>query len=306
MSFGLNASTHNLPFVSTFAEAVKAWQKIEPLRGSLASDPKPLGRRERRNPKQVRVESDPTTGEPAKVIFRYHQTDVVTWHADNTCVLDPFPSRSTAVFAGSFLPRGVYVYGECCGITLAVTRTVDGQVETEPRYYKMNGQRVTLQTDAEGHAVPLPDADQPDGTEPVKHITVNRKAANALYRKYHLKEFETFYTAFMATTNYEPSRDDCKIYAGYGYLRNDNLCGPGEALKILGEVRRDQWPALARALAATMRWGTFGQRKYQPMQLLRWLVRDAHQAECYVTTPIPYTMSYEKMRRIDNTDPSIL
>ena len=298
MSFGLNPYTNDVPVVSSFAGAVEAWRSIKPLRGSLASDPKPIGRRERRNPKQVRAELDPATGEPTRVIFRYHQTDVVTWHADDTCVIETYPSRSTTTFAACLLPRSVYLHGECSGLELLVPPT------RERRCYMTNGQRITLRVGEDGFAMPFPDAEQPDGTQPVDHIKIDVKAANALYKRYRLREFKTFYNAFMATTNYEPSHDDRRIDTGPSRWRTD-MVSPSDVLAILEAGSRDQWAGIARALAATEAF-SLSQRVTEPMQLLRWMVWDAHQSEAYTITSVPYTHSYETLRRIEKSDPSTL
>lgn len=46
------------------------------------------------------------------VCFRYHDTDVVVWSADDTVRVNTYPSRATCEFANRFLPRDVYLQGE--------------------------------------------------------------------------------------------------------------------------------------------------------------------------------------------------
>lgn len=45
----------------------------------------------------------------SSVAFRYHYTDVVVWHEDNTCTLTTFPSVSTCTFANNYLPFRTYL-----------------------------------------------------------------------------------------------------------------------------------------------------------------------------------------------------
>lgn len=43
------------------------------------------------------------------VAFRYHSTDVVTWHPDGSYTYDPWTSRSTCTFFNQFTPFGAYL-----------------------------------------------------------------------------------------------------------------------------------------------------------------------------------------------------
>jgi len=51
--------------------------------------------------------------ESGSVRFRYHNTDVVTWHPDGSYEIDPYQSRSTCEFANRFLPQGHFLTKEC-------------------------------------------------------------------------------------------------------------------------------------------------------------------------------------------------
>jgi len=46
---------------------------------------------------------------PKGVAFRYHRTDVITWHRDETYTLDTWTSRSTCTFFNQFCPIGTYL-----------------------------------------------------------------------------------------------------------------------------------------------------------------------------------------------------
>jgi hypothetical protein len=46
------------------------------------------------------------------VAFRYHRTDVVTWHPDGSYTYDPFTSRSTCTFFNQFTPFSTYATRE--------------------------------------------------------------------------------------------------------------------------------------------------------------------------------------------------
>jgi len=45
------------------------------------------------------------------IAFRYHSTDVVTWHPDNSITLKVYTSQSTQAFANCLLPYGLHTGG---------------------------------------------------------------------------------------------------------------------------------------------------------------------------------------------------
>lgn len=104
MAFAIN--TANVPRINTYADALRFHDKAsqKPWRNGGEDFPFP-GKRVRQY--GVRKLAD------GSIAFRYHSTDVVTWHPDDSCTLDPWNSQSTQAFANHLLPRHVYTTSQC-------------------------------------------------------------------------------------------------------------------------------------------------------------------------------------------------
>lgn len=84
--------------INGYDEAVSYFEGCKPWRGK-PDDPRPMQERRSRL-MSVRREAN------GDIAFRYHNTDVVVWHKDNTFTITVWPSQSTDVFANSFTPAG--------------------------------------------------------------------------------------------------------------------------------------------------------------------------------------------------------
>jgi hypothetical protein len=146
MAFSINART--LPSCHDYASAVEAFNR-SPDWGRHSGryyGEKRMTSRCDRDHMGVRIE--PSSGD---VIFRYHRTDVVTWHKNDTFTINPYQSMSTSAFIGAFSNR--------------TTFKRDGSVWC---------------VDETGH----------DGTEKIDYPRVaSRKAASAALKKYDFHGF---------------------------------------------------------------------------------------------------------------------
>lgn len=80
------------------AEADRYFEACTPWR-TRPNDPRPL--QERRN-RTMSVRRNDITGD---IAFRFHATDVVVWHRDNSFTVTPYKSQSTDVFCNAFTPN---------------------------------------------------------------------------------------------------------------------------------------------------------------------------------------------------------
>lgn len=104
MAFAISA--YNLPSCRDYESAVRVFENA-PDWGRHAGrhvDERRMTTRADRDHMGVRLS---TAGD---VIFRYHSTDVVTWHKDNKFSIKPFASVSTSIFIKAFTPMGVYAH----------------------------------------------------------------------------------------------------------------------------------------------------------------------------------------------------
>lgn len=133
MTFAL--SMHSVRAVRSYTDAVEFYKNCTPWVNG--GDDRPFkGKRARHM--GVRIEND-------AVIFRYHRTDVVTWHSDDTCEVDvSYGSRSTDAFADNFMPARHSLSRE--STVLRVGGWVDGVVYPVQDSFKI-GPDGTVHTD---------------------------------------------------------------------------------------------------------------------------------------------------------------
>jgi len=104
--FGLNMSGCAVNGINSHAEAVGFYERCPIKGGHEYGDERRIKGKESSRQLSVRIRN---TGE---VAFRYHNTDVVTWHPDNSYAVETFPSRSTCEFASRFMPNQHLLAGE--------------------------------------------------------------------------------------------------------------------------------------------------------------------------------------------------
>lgn len=100
MAFAINM--HPAPRIFTYDGAARLFTKAE-AGSPIKKDAYRLPGKPRAQHMSVRMA---TNGD---VAFRYHYTDVITWHPDGSYTLCPFSSRSTCSFFDHFAPSGHYL-----------------------------------------------------------------------------------------------------------------------------------------------------------------------------------------------------
>lgn len=108
MFMGITAH-HSAPRVSSYEEAQRAVDKyrakeaLRRRRKPIPADQYALGGH---NKSVTWVRQDEATG---AIAFQLYDTDVVTWHPDNSFEIDNFGSATTTGFASRFTPRGIHL-----------------------------------------------------------------------------------------------------------------------------------------------------------------------------------------------------
>ena len=122
MSFGL--SMRDVPWVKSYSEAVALFEKSVPWRNGGEDRPLP---NKRQRAYGVRMSGD-------DVVFRYHYTDVIRWHPDESYTINTggYSSRSTCEFASHFMPTRHWLTKETAHLS------IDGTV------YAVAGQRISV------------------------------------------------------------------------------------------------------------------------------------------------------------------
>jgi hypothetical protein len=95
-----NLNTSGVPCLANYDKANAFFQRTKPWRGS-SDDVRPVHPSRRRHMEMRRLPD-------GSIAFKLYDTDVVTWHPDNTLTIVPYPSRTTNMFAHALLPRGIY------------------------------------------------------------------------------------------------------------------------------------------------------------------------------------------------------
>jgi hypothetical protein len=120
--------------INSHAEAVAFYESCPIKGGHDYGDERPIKGKESSKQMRVRI---PKNGD---VVFRYHYLDVVRWRADNSYVLESYPSRSTCSFANCFLPREHWLTKE--GARLGIGSWSDGTVYPVVRMAIVRGDHV--------------------------------------------------------------------------------------------------------------------------------------------------------------------
>jgi hypothetical protein len=247
MAFSINART--LPSCHDYASAVEAFNR-SPDWGRHSGryyGEKRMTSRCDRDHMGVRIE--PSSGD---VIFRYHRTDVVTWHKNDTFTINPYQSMSTSAFIGAFTPTGVYAqmtYG-AGAVMCFYTRDPETFNHLDERIFILSN-RTTFKRDGSVWCV---DETGHDGTEKIDYPRVaSRKAASAALKKY---DFHGFIATLAPMLDILKPKSVRVGLHGEKYSRleevamslNDTRFGRDRVLEALKD--RTLWPAflMARAL----------------------------------------------------------
>ena len=151
------------------------------------------------------------------IAFRFHRTDVVTWHPDNSITLEVWNSQSTQAFANTLLPFGV-------SPTRGMTRLVvggwrDGKVYPIARTVRIGPDHTTVET-------PLV----------WETLTIDRKVAKRVLADTRYAEYREWWTLMTAM---QPDR---QLSYGSGIFR------PSDIVEALAD--KDRWHDLMTSYAA--------------------------------------------------------
>ena len=109
---------YQAPRVTSFGEAISVYTRAQRHRPrTVASNGDlcyPIPGKENNRDLSVRMTAK-------GVAFRYHSTDVITWHRDGSYTYAPWNSRSTCSFFNQFCPIGTYLTR--CGAVLIIDDT---------------------------------------------------------------------------------------------------------------------------------------------------------------------------------------
>jgi len=160
--FGSNRSSP--PAIGSYAEAVRVYDSIKPVRGR---DPviRPLALRSNWN---LTIRTD---GEDNLIVKLYH-TDVVTYRKDGHIVLKPYGSQLTNSVAGDLLwGTGVWPLWKRSGSGYRCFTEASGRIYYTPNFADIFDRQLVA------------------GAEPVNIPRVDRKKLNAALREYKFNEF---------------------------------------------------------------------------------------------------------------------
>jgi len=134
MAFSLDMYSCAVRSIESYAEAVAFYESCtKPNKGSGLADERKIRGKETSKPRTMGVRM-----EGGAVRFRYHYTDVVIWRPGDECEINPYPSRSTGVFATCFLPgilhgdeAQYYTQGDTTYPVSTRTTITEGKVSTD-------------------------------------------------------------------------------------------------------------------------------------------------------------------------------
>lgn len=168
--FGLNRNSTPNP-MSNYRDAKKRFDKITPIRGTDGSERPAANRRNRSLTLREVVDSDGTKG----IALRYYRTDVITFFEDDRILLEVYPSMSTNRLVNDVLAYNEIVsYWQDESIRACFTK-VGPAFYLTPSFVEIKGGTKVL-----------------SGHDTIVTPRVDRKAANAAYKEYHIKDFVTW------------------------------------------------------------------------------------------------------------------
>lgn len=164
--------------MNSYAAALGYYDNCTPWRGEGDAAERPLKERRVRH-MGVRLKPDQS------VAFRLWNTEVVTWHPDNTLTLVPYASPTTDAFAQGFTPWGL---GCCFNSGYVTVCRARGENHT---FLRTTGQmHFAVGDDACVQLLSTP--------KPWKVYRMDRKQANAARKATGFKDFKLWVTAMQA------------------------------------------------------------------------------------------------------------
>ena len=197
MSFRLDPS--GIPTLRSYSEALLYWSNAHQWRNKTGEhDPRALAKSYARK-RHVNIRK---TGD-GSITCRFYQTDVVTYHRDNSITIESFPSISTNSFANVLLPSPLRIM---CNHSPSVIWTQDSAVG-----YKI-GESFTIRKTDEGWQPVRP-------SDPIYLYQLDRKRASLALRARGYHDFKMMVRAGLVL-RHTPAQDRCGIASIY-QLRRD-------------------------------------------------------------------------------------
>lgn len=209
MFMGVNAYT-DAPRVDCYDDADRAFRKYRDReagkrrRRPLPAGEYPLGGHHK---SVTWVRRDEATG---AIAFRLYDTDVVTWHNDNSVEIENFGTATTTAFASRFTPRGIHlnrpvsIRGNDGGNRAICYHAPGGEGRLDRRMCRGDLVRFTLEGD---HQVP-----DEATLDTMRFVEVDRKAARAATADLPWKDFDNWLSMAPMHLNLEHNGfdlDDC-------------------------------------------------------------------------------------------------
>jgi hypothetical protein len=193
MSF--SCSTTDFPRLSSFEDAQAHWDRTKPWRGESQGAPRPIGSRAtNQRHKNMRVLPD------GSIAYCLHATDCVTWHPDGDVTVQGYASISTTAFVNHLVPSGVS-HGQGPKHDWEPILTLRGGVEPYGRGWWGSGRVIQCSKPVRLHYNAETSCWEPvdmDALEPFMVPRIDRKAARAVSREYHLPMLTTVIHAAIA------------------------------------------------------------------------------------------------------------
>lgn len=229
MAFAL--SGHNLPYVANFEQAAIYWSGAKQWRDDALT--RAFGNQKKRylTIRHVLLDGMQSNGihRRCEYVVKYHTTDVLTYHDDNSITVRPYDSLSTKILFDAVLGRGIHIDPcyQCDGGKATVMIAGDNNYHEDATIYNVAGYaldkdveniknkdgldlgaaglnilrlntfriRKTTQDNGESRWELL---DQDKVTVPFVKYKLDRKAANAVVKKYEIDAFEAWLAATLA------------------------------------------------------------------------------------------------------------
>ena len=168
MSFSVNMSTADIRTINSHADAVDFYKSCT-MKGEYGEERRIKGKA---TSPQLGVSID----SKGDVVFRYHRTDVIIWHRNNSYTINSYSSRSTDAFASAFMPSNASLSKQGSQITLGHYHDEDAVIH--PIYHEATVRGKVVKTDAV-----------------FTKDTINRKKANKLLATTRYAEYREWYGA---------------------------------------------------------------------------------------------------------------
>lgn len=168
MSFSVNMSTAAIRNTNSHADAVDFYKSCL-VTGEYGEERRIKG-------KETSPQMGVSIDSKGDVVFRYHHTDVIIWHRNNSYTINSYSSRSTDAFASAFMPSNASLSKQGSQIKLGHYHDEDAVIHPVCHTATVRGK--VVKTDAV-----------------FTKDTINRKKANKLLATTRYTEYREWYGA---------------------------------------------------------------------------------------------------------------